>query len=364
MRQGQQNRRGRGRSNNNNNNNGNNNRKSQNPLTRSFESTGPDVKVRGTPAHVAEKYISLARDALSSGDRVLAENYLQHAEHYNRIILTYREQQMSQGGEYQGQLPRAQTFNAQDPMDGEDYGDEDGDEISGNMQPQISQGEGQPQGGGQGPGGQGGQGSGMPQHRSFDGQQRYDNRPPRHDNNRGEPRQHNQPRQDRDGNRFDRGDRQDRGEQRNFNRQDRGDRQPRPDRFDRGDRPDRPDRQDQHDREPRDFRDDRAPQTFGEPPMAGDAIANGNGRPPRRERFAPNPNGERIPPPFAGQPQPPVQPVAAAPQPPAPPPQPVAPPMEASEQPAFLRRPVRRPRRDDSEAAPAPRAAPVADESE
>ncbi|MGB4865494.1 MAG: DUF4167 domain-containing protein, partial [Hyphomicrobium sp.] len=59
-----------------------------------------------------------------------------------------------------------------------------------------------------------------------------------------------------------------------------------------------------------------------------------------------------------------VQPVAAAPQPPDPPPQPVAPPMEASEQPAFLRRPVRRPRRDDSEAAPAPRAAPVADESE
>ena len=75
MRQGQQNRRGRGRSNNNNNNNSNNNnnRKSQNPLTRSFESTGPDVKVRGTPSHVAEKYISLARDALSSGDRVLAE---------------------------------------------------------------------------------------------------------------------------------------------------------------------------------------------------------------------------------------------------------------------------------------------------
>ncbi len=82
MRQGQQNRRGRNR-----------NRKSQNPLTRSFESNGPDVKIRGTPAHIAEKYVSLARDALSSGDPVLAENYLQHAEHYNRIIMTYREQQ-------------------------------------------------------------------------------------------------------------------------------------------------------------------------------------------------------------------------------------------------------------------------------
>ena len=88
MRQGQQNRRGRGRS----------NRKGQSPLTRSFESTGPDVKLRGTPSHVAEKYMSLARDALSSGDPVLAENYMQHAEHYNRIIMSFREQQISQGG--------------------------------------------------------------------------------------------------------------------------------------------------------------------------------------------------------------------------------------------------------------------------
>ncbi len=86
MRQGQQNRRGRGR-----------NRKNQNPLTRSFESSGPDVKIRGTPSHIAEKYMSMARDALASGDPVLAENYLQHAEHYNRIIMSYREQQTPVG---------------------------------------------------------------------------------------------------------------------------------------------------------------------------------------------------------------------------------------------------------------------------
>src|SRR5688572_23508243 len=102
MRQGQQNRRGRGRNNNSGSGGGggggNHNRKGQNPLTRSFESTGPDVKLRGTPAHIAEKYITLARDAQSSGDPVLAENYLQHAEHYNRIIMTYREQQIAQGG--------------------------------------------------------------------------------------------------------------------------------------------------------------------------------------------------------------------------------------------------------------------------
>lgn len=75
MRQTQSNRRGRGRS-----------RKAQNPLTKNYESNGPDVKIRGTAAHISEKYTSLARDALTSSDIVRHENYLQHAEHYNRII--------------------------------------------------------------------------------------------------------------------------------------------------------------------------------------------------------------------------------------------------------------------------------------
>jgi hypothetical protein len=60
--------------------------KPQNVLHRNFESTGPDVKVRGNAQHVYEKYLQLARDANSSGDRVMAESYLQHAEHYYRII--------------------------------------------------------------------------------------------------------------------------------------------------------------------------------------------------------------------------------------------------------------------------------------
>lgn len=75
MRQGQQSRRGRGRG-----------RKVQNPLSRNYESNGPDVKIRGTAAHIAEKYTTLARDAMASGDVVTAENFYQHAEHYNRII--------------------------------------------------------------------------------------------------------------------------------------------------------------------------------------------------------------------------------------------------------------------------------------
>lgn len=54
---------------------------------RSFDSNGPDVKIRGTANHIFERYCQLARDANSSGDRVAAENYLQHAEHYYRIML-------------------------------------------------------------------------------------------------------------------------------------------------------------------------------------------------------------------------------------------------------------------------------------
>ncbi len=78
MRQGQQNRRNRGR--------GRNSNRSGNPLSRSYESNGPEVKIKGSAAHIAEKYMTLARDALSSGNTVTAENYFQHAEHYNRII--------------------------------------------------------------------------------------------------------------------------------------------------------------------------------------------------------------------------------------------------------------------------------------
>lgn len=84
MRPAQQNRRMRGR--------GNNNRKGPNPLSRNYESNGPDVKIRGNAQHIAEKYMTLARDAQATGDRVIAENYLQHAEHYNRIILAAQAQ--------------------------------------------------------------------------------------------------------------------------------------------------------------------------------------------------------------------------------------------------------------------------------
>jgi hypothetical protein len=110
---------------NNNNNNNNNNRKGPNPLTRNYESNGPDVKIRGSAQQIAEKYTTLARDAMSSGDRVVAENYLQHAEHYNRIIAAA-----------QAQMPIQQAQNNRDDMDedGEDdqFGYEGGQ--GGNLQ--------------------------------------------------------------------------------------------------------------------------------------------------------------------------------------------------------------------------------------
>src|SRR5215471_11491551 len=99
MRNGQNNKRMRNR-----NNNNNNNRRGQNPMTRVYESNGPDIKIRGTASHIAEKYLQLARDARSSGDPVAAENYYQHAEHYFRLIATAQEQfrqnqQQPRGGE-------------------------------------------------------------------------------------------------------------------------------------------------------------------------------------------------------------------------------------------------------------------------
>lgn len=88
MRPGQNKQRMRGR-----NNNNNSGRKGPNPLTRSFESNGPDVKIRGTAQHIGEKYLQLARDAQTSGDPVSAENYLQHAEHYFRLISAAQQAQ-------------------------------------------------------------------------------------------------------------------------------------------------------------------------------------------------------------------------------------------------------------------------------
>jgi hypothetical protein len=81
-----------------------NNRRGPNPLTRSYESNGPDVKIRGNAHHIAEKYLQLARDAHTGGDPVAAENYLQHAEHYFRLIAAAQAAQaLAQSGRPPGE---------------------------------------------------------------------------------------------------------------------------------------------------------------------------------------------------------------------------------------------------------------------
>jgi Domain of unknown function (DUF4167) len=112
----------------------NQHRKSQNPLTRVYESNGPDVKIRGTASHIAEKYMQLARDSQSSGDPVAAENYFQHAEHYFRLIALANEQFRQQNPYYNNQQPQ----QGQNPPQGAaDDGYDDGDDE----QPFTGQGE-------------------------------------------------------------------------------------------------------------------------------------------------------------------------------------------------------------------------------
>ena len=77
-------------------------RRPQNSANRTFDSTGPEIKIRGSASHVYEKYLQLARDANSAGDRIMAENYLQHAEHYFRILAQAQQQQQGQQGQQAG----------------------------------------------------------------------------------------------------------------------------------------------------------------------------------------------------------------------------------------------------------------------
>ena len=93
--------------NNHSNGGGNNNGQRRiNPRVHTFDSNGPDVRIRGNAYQITEKYQTLAKDAAAAGDRVLAESYLQHAEHYQRLINELgdeyaRHQQQHNGGQHQ-----------------------------------------------------------------------------------------------------------------------------------------------------------------------------------------------------------------------------------------------------------------------
>jgi hypothetical protein len=93
----------------------------QNNPNRTFDSSGPEIKIRGSAAHVYEKYLQMARDANSAGDRVMAENYLQHAEHYYRILAANAAAQQ-QYQQQNGQQPNYQQPNGNNGQGGGAYG--------------------------------------------------------------------------------------------------------------------------------------------------------------------------------------------------------------------------------------------------
>jgi hypothetical protein len=100
-----------------------------NIINRVFDSSGPEGKVRGTPQQIIEKYQMLSRDAQLSNDRVAAENFSQHAEHYTRLLAEAqremaaeqeaRQQQYSQNGNQNGQNGNSQNGNGQNAAGGQ-----------------------------------------------------------------------------------------------------------------------------------------------------------------------------------------------------------------------------------------------------
>ncbi len=114
MRSSQKSGRGRGK---NNNRNKSSNRDSHSP-NRVYESAGPEGKVRGTPQQIIDKYQALARDYQLSGDRVTAENFLQHAEHYVRILVAAQEAQAERQAQQQASQPQQQNNGGGHPQQG------------------------------------------------------------------------------------------------------------------------------------------------------------------------------------------------------------------------------------------------------
>ncbi len=95
-----------------------------------FDSIGPDMRMRGTAQQLFEKYLQLGRDATGSGDRVMAEGYFQHAEHYFRILNAMNQAQQQQGGGQPGPQHGGRRYPGNDGSDG--FGEPEGE-------PQVTQ---------------------------------------------------------------------------------------------------------------------------------------------------------------------------------------------------------------------------------
>jgi len=99
-----------------------------NIINRVFDSSGPEGKVRGTPQQIIEKYQMLARDAQLSNDRVATENFLQHAEHYTRMLA---EAMREMGAEQEARQQQYQQSNGQNGGQGGQNGGQNGNHTGG-----------------------------------------------------------------------------------------------------------------------------------------------------------------------------------------------------------------------------------------
>lgn len=106
-------------------------RKPHNFQNRTFDSNGPDVKIRGTASHIYEKYQALARDAHASGDRIGAESYLQHAEHYSRVLSAFQPPAGANGRPNGAPGDNANGVQGMRSDGDENDGDGDGEEAAG-----------------------------------------------------------------------------------------------------------------------------------------------------------------------------------------------------------------------------------------
>ncbi len=120
---------------------GHHNHNYQNP-NRSMESSGPEgAKVRGPAALVYERYLQYARDAASSGDRVLSENYLQHADHYFRLLRAMQPAMPVQ--------PQGDRFGGEAEDEGDEDGAPEGEAVEAGAEDEQGEGEFAGQQGGQ-----------------------------------------------------------------------------------------------------------------------------------------------------------------------------------------------------------------------
>lgn len=106
-----------------------------NIINRVFDSSGPEGKVRGTPQQIIEKYQALARDAQLGNDRVAAENFLQHAEHYTRLLAEAQREMQAEQEARQQQYQQNGNQNGGN-RDREYRGDRDRGDFRGDQRPE------------------------------------------------------------------------------------------------------------------------------------------------------------------------------------------------------------------------------------